>query len=236
MPFGWYALPMASRSTFTAGVLISLLLTGYRLVAAAPAGHAQTVSASTFAAAATSSDFTKAVQAGLQALFANQAAQADQQRIQSEDYTSAWDEFGTDVLVDGTTPSAEINRQVTSDIAQSIETARGYDQQEADYLQAQQMTPEQVRSVEQSVGIDVPFSEQIDANPSIDANLDAGADTTSPAGYPASDSAIFNALLQGEQQAETTTTTDMTVTTFPAGVTPAPDTAPSPDATTSPSP
>ena len=136
-------------------------------------------------ASASNSDFAAAVQTGLQALAENPASQTAQRQIQAQDYKSAWDEFGTSVSVDGAAPSAEIASQVVSDIAQSVEAAQNYDTQEANYLQAQQITPEQVQSAEQSVWVDLPPTEQMDANPSIDANPNVNV---SPADVPTPES------------------------------------------------
>lgn len=178
-----FALPSviikSMKVIFAIGAFAMLLAVGELPFLSAPIGYTQTI-----ATAATSTsyvDFTTAVQAGVQVLAANSIAQTEQQQIKSQDYKSTWDEFGINVMVDGATPVADVNNQVVSDIAQSTAISQNYNQQEADYLQGQQITPEQVQASEQSVGIDLPPTEQIDTHPSIGANPDVNI---SPADVP----------------------------------------------------
>lgn len=147
---------------FVGGILILVIITGL-FFAQHSLGQTQTIPTST-------SDFAIAVQAGLRAVEINSVAQSQQQEIKNQDYKSAWDEFGVNKLVDGNMPPDQVQNQIAQDIIQSVETAQNYNQQEADYLQATQNTPEQVQAAENSVGVDLPPDQTIDANPSIDAN------------------------------------------------------------------
>ena len=115
-------------------------------------------------------DFTTAVQAGLQSLATNPIAQSQQQDILNQDYKSSWDEFGINTLVDGNMSPAEINDLIGQDIIKSIETAQNYNQQEANYFQDTQITPEQIQDIEGSTGADVLPSESFDPNPSVEMN------------------------------------------------------------------
>ncbi len=117
-------------------------------------------------------DFATAVQAGLQSLATNPIAQSQQQEILNQDYKSSWDEFGINTLVDGNMPPTEINDLIGQDIIKSIETAQNYNQQEANYFQDTQITPEQIQDIEGSTGADVLPNESFDPNPSVGMNPD----------------------------------------------------------------
>lgn len=133
---------------------------------AASVGHAQTA-----AVPGSDLDFVSTVQAGLQALASDPAAQAAQKQILDQDHKSAWDQFGMNAMVDGEISPAEIASQVVTDIAQSAETAQKYNQEEANYLEEQQLTPEQVQSAEKDADNDLPTSgPQVNPNPSADEN------------------------------------------------------------------
>jgi len=129
-----------------------------------------------------SSDFTTAVQAGLQSLATNPGTQSQQQEIQNQDYKSTWDEFGTNALIDGTTPPFEVDRKITQDIIQTIQTESNYNQQETQYLENAQVTPEEIQVMEESGGSDVPPGEFIDPNPSAEANPDVSMFATEDQG------------------------------------------------------
>lgn len=189
------------------------------------------------AAAAPASDFEAAVQAGLQSLSANSALRSRQQEIQNQDYKSTWDEFGVNAMVDGAASFDEINNQIMSDISQSAQAAQNYNQQEANYLQMRQITPEQVQSIEQTEGIDLPPQLQFDPNPSINENpevnissadvpvSESGASSTETGigntseSTSASGTVIFNAILQ-EEQMQIASSTETTSTTAPSDAIP----------------
>lgn len=147
---------------FLLSVIFSFLATAYALAATNFFGQTQTTS-----------DFTSAVQLGLQTLAANPAGQAQRQEIQDQDYKSAWDEFGINAFVDGIAPPSTITKVITRDIIQTIETEESYDREETKYLEDTQATPEEIKNIEESSGSDVPPGESIDPNPSIEANPEA---------------------------------------------------------------
>jgi len=116
------------------------------------------------------SDFTADVQFGLQNLETNPVAQAQEKDLQAQDYKSMWDEFGINVLVDGATPPPEINKEIIQDILRAVRTEQNYDQQEASYLEAAKITPQDIKAVEESTGSDVSPSESLNPNPSLETN------------------------------------------------------------------
>lgn len=220
---------------FLLAVGISALLTINGLLSA-PRSFGQTQAAPT-----STSDFATAVQAGLQSSTINQTAQSQQQEIQNQDYKSTWDEFGTNVLIDGTTPPAEVDRKITQDVVQAIQTEENYDREEANNLEAAHLTPEEVQSIEESTGSDVPPGESIIPSPSLEANPDVNissveskeqnnteassslpsiemfppsietnvvdtATSTPEMSTSTEENSIFEAILQGEQAADQTST------------------------------
>lgn len=146
------------------------------------------------------SDFNADVQkgrsAGLQsAMVAN---------IQNQDYKTSWDEFGTNVLVDGAGTSAQIQKDLTDDIANSIQAELIYNQRDRRYLQLLHSSPEDVQAVQGDGNGDLLPANYIDPSPSLDANpgvnqsaLDMPAsavDTFSTSLFLDSDSAAFTEL------------------------------------------
>ncbi len=118
----------------------------------------------------TANDFDNDLRLGVQNLIENPTAQIQQKEIQNQDYKSTWDEFGTNILIDGTAPSDKINIKITQDIIQAIETEKSYDLEEASYLENIHLAPEEVQSIEGPAGSDVPPTEPIIPNPSLEAN------------------------------------------------------------------
>lgn len=173
-------------------VLVLLVIGGLFLV---PNSFGQTQAASL-------SDFAAAVQAGLRNLATNPATVSQQQQIQNQDYKSTWDEFGVNTLVDGSVPPTQVQNQIAQDIVQSVETAQNYDQQEANYLQEAQVTPEQVQATENSVGVDLLSDQLINPNPSVDANPDV---ITSPVDTLTQDNGENSASSSGNINESTTT-------------------------------
>ncbi len=118
----------------------------------------------------TANDFDNDLRLGVQNLAVNPAAQIQQKEIQNQDYKSTWDEFGTNVLIDGDTTPDKVIRKITQDIIQAVETEKGYDLEEASYLENIHLAPEEVQSIEGPAGSDVPPTEPIIPNPSLEAN------------------------------------------------------------------
>lgn len=177
----------------------------------------------------TANDFNNDVRLGMQNLAVNPAAQVQQKEIGSQDYKSTWDEFGTNVLIDGTTPPAEVDRKITEDTIQAVQIEETYNQQEVQYLENAHVAPEEIQAMEESGGSDVPPGEFIDPNPSAESNPDvsvsasedqgqnnveestttetstfqatstSGADVFTPELSTSSEETIFDAILQGEQ-------------------------------------
>lgn len=177
----------------------------------------------------TASDFNNDVQLGVQNLVLNPIAQVQQKEIGSQDYKSTWDEFGTNVLIDGTTPPAEVDRKIIEDTIQAVQIEETYNQQEVQYLENTHLTPEEIQAMEESGGSDVPPGEFIDPNPSAESNPDVsvsasedqgqnnveestttetsafqatstpGTDAFTPELSTSSEETIFDAILQGEQ-------------------------------------
>lgn len=181
--------------------ILALLIIGGLLSANHSFGQAQGVSAS---------DFETAIQAGLHSLAINPGARLGQQQIQSQDYKSTWDEFGISMLIDGTTPPAEVDRKIIEDIIQAVQTETNYNQQETKYLGNIQITPEEIQVMEESGGSDVPPGEFIDPNPSVEANPDVNMSTSEDQGQnnvEESTSTENTSALQTTSTAETGTST-----------------------------
>lgn len=201
------------------GILVLLVISGLFF---APHSLGQTQGGS-------ASDFATIVQAGLQSLAINLGARSEQQEIQSQDYKSTWDEFGTNVLIDGATAPAEVDGRINQDIVQTVQAEANYDREEAKYLEVSNVTPEEIQIMEESGGSDVPVGESIDPNPSAEANPDVSMSATEDQGQndpeentstpqttsivpetntstsevsTPSDETIFDAILQGEQAQE----------------------------------
>lgn len=121
----------------------------------------------------TANDFNGDVQIGLQNLTINSTAHAQRKELRNQDYISAWDEFGTNVLIDGTTTPAEVVRGINQDLIQAVQIETNYDQQETKYLEDIKIAPEEIQTMEESGGSDIPPGEFIDPSPSAEANPDA---------------------------------------------------------------
>ncbi len=120
------------------------------------------------ARAETTSDFTSDVQKGLHAggqgvLIAS---------IKTQDYKTSWDEFGTNILVDGASTPAEIQKDLTDDIVNSLQTELTYNQKDEQYLRLRHSSPEEVMALEGDGSGDLLPENYIEPNPSFDANPD----------------------------------------------------------------
>lgn len=149
-----------ARQRITAG-LIPSLITIFLLTAVISPVHAET-----------SSDFTSDVQIGLTAAVRNdlQSAILD---VKAEDYQSSWDEFGINILVDGSHASEDIKKGLTDDILDDLRAHLAYDQKDARYLQLIHSSPEEVIATENDGGNDLSPDNYVDPNPSLETNPSA---------------------------------------------------------------
>lgn len=148
------------RQRITAGLILPLI-TIFLLTAVISPVHAET-----------SSDFTSDVQIGLTAAVRTdlQSAILD---VKAEDYQSSWDEFGTNILADGSHLSEDIQKELTDDIVNDLRTHLAYDQKDAQYLQLIHSSPEEVIVAEGDGGNDLSPDNYVDPNPSLEANPSA---------------------------------------------------------------
>lgn len=98
-----------------------------------------------------------------------------QSELSNAEYTSSWDEFGTSPLIDGAGSSADITAAIVDDISNTVSAEQHFDNTEVKYLEAVGATPEQIVSLENRNGSDVPPGETIEPNPSLAENPDANA-------------------------------------------------------------
>lgn len=122
------------------------------------------------------------VRQGVAALTINSSARTQAQAINGEDYKSTWDEFGMNVLINGTISPNEVDRVITKDITQAVQAEKNYDQQEMQYLTASQTTPEEIQTFEGPNDSDLPPGEFIDPNPSAEINPDVSISTSEDQG------------------------------------------------------
>lgn len=150
---------------------MKVLLFSAHAVLAAPIARVAVIAAVVsagfpFAAHAASIDFTQDVQAALHGTAPASSG------ILGQEYRTAWDEFGTSVLVPGTATGANISQSIINDIVQSAGQEVGYEQQEYQYLKDTHSTPLEVQAVESNEGSDVSPEEAVDPQPSLTANPD----------------------------------------------------------------
>lgn len=178
--------PRNKKSVFSASASSALALLLF-------AAHPFFAFAQQAPAAPSLSDFKNDIAAATQNLASSAPAQAQQKIILDQDYKSAWDAFGINPLIDGNLPAAQVNNQIAQDIIQSVETSQNYNQEEANYLQETQTTPEQIQSVERATGVDLPPGQSVDAHPSIDANPEADFSSVSEGGQDNAGATVENA-------------------------------------------
>ncbi len=92
--------------------------------------------------------------------------------IRDGEYRSAWDEFGTSPIVDGTVSAPEVTRQISTDIASDVERQVGFYEQEMRSLSDQHLTPEEAQEIEGTGSNDLLPEDYIEPHPSLDANPD----------------------------------------------------------------
>ena len=118
------------------------------------------------ARAETASDFTSDVQRGIRAGVQSSVVI----NIKTQDYKTSWDEFGTNILIDGASTPAEIQRNLTEDIVNGLQTELTYNQKDEQYLRLRHSSPEEILALEGDGGNDLLPKDSIDPNPSLDAN------------------------------------------------------------------
>ncbi len=123
------------------------------------------------ARAETASDFASDVEKGLRAGTQSSVVAS----IITQDYKTSWDEFGTNVLVDGATTPAEIQKSLVDDIVASLQTELTYNQKDEQYLQSRHSSPEEVMAAEGDGSGDLLPENYIDPHPSLDANPEVNA-------------------------------------------------------------
>lgn len=118
------------------------------------------------ARADTTSDFMSDVQRGL-----NTGAQSSVVLgIKAQDYQTSWDEFGTNILIDGASAPAEIEKGLHDDVVSSLQTELMYNQKDEEYLRLKHSSPEELQVAEGNGGDDLLPENYIDPHPSLDAN------------------------------------------------------------------
>ncbi len=117
------------------------------------------------------SDFTSDVQQGLRAGTQNSAVAS----IKTEDYKTSWDEFGTNVLVDGAGIPTEIKKDLIEDIVNGLQTELSYNQRDEQYLRLRHSSPEEIQALEGDGSGDVLPENYFEPNPSLDANPDVNS-------------------------------------------------------------
>lgn len=122
--------------------------------------------------------------------------------IRTYDYKTSWDEFGTNVLVDGTRTPGEIEKDLHDDIVNSLQAELSYNQKDENYLQLRHSSPEEIVALEGDGGGDLLPQDAIDPNPSLDANPDVNP---SALDMPASAVDLSSALLTPEVEAASDT-------------------------------
>ncbi len=130
------------------------------------------------ARADTVSDFAADVQRGLRDSALHASTQNVRNELVREEYKTTWDEFGSNVLVDGTNTSSAITVAVAQDVAQAVVTEQHYEQTEALKIRSLHSSPEEVVAIEQAIGVDVPVGETLNPNPSIKTNPDVSIATS----------------------------------------------------------
>lgn len=117
-------------------------------------------------------DFTSDIEKGVLSQN-NLAAQ-----IKSQDFQSSWDEFGTNILVDGSIgSSADITASLVHDIANDLQMQLVYDQADEQYLKVRNSSPEEVIKIETEDGNDLLPENYVEPHPSLDANPDVNPST-----------------------------------------------------------
>ena len=151
-------------------------------------------------------DFNNDVQLGLQNLAVNSQAQIQQKEIKNQDHQSTWDEFGMNTLVDGANPTGEISKEITQDILQTVQTEINYDKQEEKYLQDNQITPQEIQTIEGSTASDILPGESDDPNPSLEANPDVSVSSVEDSGQNSIEASNppQEGITQEQSQAENT--------------------------------
>ncbi|GEM_PF-4932234 len=114
------------------------------------------------------SDFASDVQNGLRAGAQSSLVTS----IEAQDYKTSWDEFGTNILVNGTSTPAEIQKSLTEDILNSLQTELAYNQKDEQYLRLRHSLPEEILALEGDGSGDLLPDNYIEPNPSLDANPD----------------------------------------------------------------
>ncbi len=114
------------------------------------------------------SDFSSDVQKGLRAGAQSSVVTS----IKTQDYKTSWDEFGTNILVDGGSTPVEIQKSLTEDIVNSLQTELAYNQKDEQYLRLRHSSPEEILALEGDGSGDLLPENYIEPNPSLDANPD----------------------------------------------------------------
>lgn len=155
-----------------------------------------------------SNDFDNDVRLGLQNLVANSQAQIQQKEIQSQDHQSTWDEFGMNVLVDGASLPNEISKDITQNILQTVQTEMNYDKQEETYLQANQITPQEIQTIEGSTASDILPGQSTDPNPSLETNPDASVSSVESLGQNSNEANSLTQEGATQEQSQTENTSN----------------------------
>jgi hypothetical protein len=139
------------------GSLVSSLIVVFLLMTNMSIARAETIS-----------DFASDVQKGLR----RGAQSSVVTNIKAQDYKTSWDEFGTNILVDGASMPAEIQKSLTEDIISSLQTELTYNQKDEQYLLLRHSSPEEIQALEGDGSGDLLPDNYIEPNPSLDANPD----------------------------------------------------------------
>jgi hypothetical protein len=145
--------------TVASGLTASLIVVLFLSAASGPAAHA-----------AAASDFTSDVHRDLNAMKQNRL-QGAALAIAAQDYQSSWDEFGSNILIDGTKASAE--RSLLDDILKDLRVQLAYNQKDERYLRLRHSSPEEILLLEGDGSGDLLPENYVEPHPSLDANPDA---------------------------------------------------------------
>lgn len=117
------------------------------------------------------SDFLSDVKTGLD-VASHSGITTQLAKIKSEDYKSSWDEFGTNIIVDGEASPSLIEHSLTADIVNDLQAQLSYDQADEQYLKLRNTTPEEVMNSENDDGNDLLLQDYFEPHPSLEANSD----------------------------------------------------------------